>query len=108
MSHDADKNRLLLEIETTIREVNRQVINPEIPELTLQALKPAIEMTARARLAYFKEFLKVAEEVQGGELPTLDQIKKLRILHQTYDELVSGMRGVQVAIERQYLDVLRR
>ena len=41
-----DNNRLLLEIDKTIREVNREVINPSIPELTLDDLTPVMALVA--------------------------------------------------------------
>lgn len=104
MSKEFDKNRLLLEIDKTIREVNRDVINPAIPELKVDDLRPAINLVARARAAYLSEFMQLADAASDG-LPTLEQIKKLRYLHQTFEELVSGMQALQAAIERRYLDV---
>lgn len=104
MSNEFDKNRLLLEMNKTLREVNREVLNPAIPELKVDDLRPAINLVARARLAYLNEFMQLADSVDKG-LPTLEQIKKLRYLHQTYDELVAGMQALQTAIERHYLDV---
>jgi hypothetical protein len=47
-----ENNRLLLELDKTIREINRRVINPEIPELSLNDLNPIMELVARARSNY--------------------------------------------------------
>ncbi len=100
----ADKNRLLLEIDKTIRDVNREVINPEIPELTLDDVMPVMQMVARARAVYLKELFDLAV-VAGEKMPSPDQIKQLRLLRVMYDELINGAQALETAIQRGYLDV---
>ena len=58
MSHDT--NRLLMELERNMRAVNREVINPEIPELKLDDVMPVMRMVARARASYLKELFALA------------------------------------------------
>ncbi len=99
-----DRNKLLLKMNNRIRKLNREIINPEIPELTLDDLTPAILMVARARAAYLKQFCQIAHAVGEG-LPDLDQVKKLRDLRLVVDELVNGVKAVECAIEHNYLDI---
>ena len=100
-----DNNRLLLEIDKTIRELNRSTINPAIPELSLNDLRPVMELVARSRAAYLKELFQIAEMAEPG-LPSPDQIKQLRRMRETYDEMVSGAQALETAIQRGYLDVM--
>lgn len=46
-----DNNRLLLELEKHRRDLNRAIINPQIPELSLDDLAPLLKLIARARAA---------------------------------------------------------
>jgi uncharacterized protein YfkK (UPF0435 family) len=96
--------RLLLEISKSIKDLNQSIINPEIKELQLQDLRPVIEMVARARAAYLKEVFNLANTLEG-KLPTTEQLKRLHHLRITFEELASGSKAVEVAIERGYLDV---
>ena len=41
---ELDVNRLLLQFEKSVREINREEINPEISELKLSDLNPLILM----------------------------------------------------------------
>lgn len=98
-----DNNRLLLELERIRRDVNREVINPEIPELSMADIEPIIRMVARVRLAYLREFLDIAR--LGGDLPSSHQVEMLRELRLAYDELVAAANAMETAIQRGYLDV---
>lgn len=100
----SDNNRLILEIDKTIRELNREVINPVIPELTLEQLTPVVKMVARARARYLRELFDLASRV-GEDSPSPDQIEQLRGLRRAYEELVGGAQAMETAIQRRYLDV---
>lgn len=100
------KKRLLVELETHLRKINAEIINPEIPELHLGEIDPVISLVARARAAYLKELMAVANSVGDG-LPNGDQIKRLRNYRITYEELLNGSQALHTAIERGYLDVLQ-
>lgn len=100
----SSSSRLILEIDKTIRELNRSVLNPAIPELTLEQLKPVIEMAAQARARYLRALLDLAN-VLGAASPTTDQIAQLRDLREAYEELVNGAQALETAIQRGYLDV---
>ncbi len=97
-------SRLLLEISKTLRQLNQDIINPAIPGLKLDDLVPVMKMVACARRDYLKELMDVANSV-SGDLPSLDQVKKIRNLRLVYEELVSGAKALETAIERGYLDV---
>lgn len=99
-----DNNRLILEIDKTMRELNREVINPVIPELTLEQLKPVVKMVAGARARYLRELFDLANAVGDGP-PSPDQIEQLRGSRLAYEELVEGAKSLETAIQRGYLDV---
>ena len=101
-----DNNRLLLELDKTIREINRKVINPEIPELSLEDLCPVMELVAKARSNYLRELFDIASVVDGG-MPSHDQLKQLRYLRLAFEELREGSQALETAIQRGYLDVNR-
>ena len=106
MTYSTDNNRLLLEIDNTIRDLNRETINPAFEKVTSEDLKPAIKLVARTRAEYLKELFDLASVVGEG-LPSPDQIAHLRKLRLTYDELVAAAKALNIAIERGYLDVER-
>lgn len=98
-------SRLLIEIKKKIKDVNRDTINPRFDELRLDDLVPAIEMVAKARADYLQEVFKLAN-TEGGKAPTTEQLKRLRHLRLTFEELAHGTQAMECAIERGYLDVL--
>lgn len=99
-----DNNRILLEAEKLRREINREVINPLIPVLSLEDLKPLITMVARARARYMRELLDLAK-VTSDLPPSDEQIQRLRHQRETYEELVKAAGALETVIEREYLDV---
>ncbi len=99
-----DNNRLLLELEKYRREINRDIINPQIPELQLEDLKPLLTLVAHARAAYLRELLDIAQ-VTTERLPGQQQIAELRRRRETYDELVAATNALETVIQRDYLDV---
>ena len=99
-----NNNRLLLELEQAIRTINQEVINPEIPELTIKGLCPVLKMVAKARADYLKKLFELANITNDAAL-TPDQVNKLRDLRIIYDECVAGAQALETAIQREYLDV---
>ncbi|TCK05919.1 hypothetical protein [Marinobacterium mangrovicola] len=97
-------NRLLLELEKYRREINREIINPQFPELSLNDLKPLLTMVAHARAAYVRELLDIANVSSTG-VPSPDQIKQLKTCRETFDELVTATNALETVIQRDYLDV---
>jgi len=101
-----DNKRLLIEIDKSIREINRSVINPQIQALSVKDLNPVIELVARARSRYLKALFDIAAEVGEG-MPSTDQLKQLRYHRVAFEELRDGVQALEAAIERSYLDVTR-
>lgn len=102
-----DINRLLMELERSIRTINHEVINPQIAELTVEGLRPVLCLVANARARYLKALFDLgASENESHERPTEAQFEKLRQLRLEYDELVSGAKALETAIQRGYLDVI--
>ena len=97
-------NRLLLELEQAMRTINQDIINPEIPELTLKKLNPVLKMVAQVRAAYLNTLFEMAQQTED-KLPSTEQIDQLRTLRLTYDECVAGAQAMETAIQRGYLDV---
>ena len=97
-------SRLLLEINKTMKDVNRDIINPEIDDLKLADLEPVIKLVARSRAAYLTEIFKIAKSAED-KCPTTDQLKRLQHLRVSFEELSKGSQALEVAIERGYLDV---
>ena len=101
---ELDINRLLLQFEKSVREINRDEINPKIPELTLTDLNPVVLMVAHARGLYLKLLFDLAS-VSSSEIPSPEQMGKLKTLRENYEELVAGSKALETAIERGYLDI---
>ena len=60
MAHDTeDHSRLLMEIGRKIKTLNKEIIDPMIPELTLEQLTPVIKIVAQIRGAYLKELFDI-------------------------------------------------
>ena len=97
-------SRLLLELNKSIKDLNRSIINPEIKELKLQDLAPVIEMVARARAAYLKQMFEIANNLEE-KTPSTEQLKRLQHLRVSFEELSKGSQALETAIERGYLDV---
>jgi hypothetical protein len=101
-----DVNRLFLELEKLRKDVNRQAINPEIQVLSLDDLKPILQMVAHARAKYLREFFDMANATDS--LPSIAQIQELGRLRATFDELISAAAAFDTAIQREYLDIKPR
>lgn len=101
---ELDTNRLLLQFEKAMREINRAEINPQIAELKLPDLDPVLRMVAQARGNYLKSLFDLSNSLEGAT-PSMEQVKKLKHKRETYEELVAGAKALEIAIERGYLDV---
>lgn len=101
-----DTNRLLMELEHAMRAINHQVINPQISELTIDDLRPFLQLAANARARYLKALFELGAGEHGPDgRPSEAQFETLRQLRAEYDELVSGAQAIETAIQRGYLDV---
>ena len=101
-----DINRLLMELERSMRTINRKLINPEINDLTIDGLRPVLGMVASARARYLKALFDLGASENGADdRPTEAQFEELRKLRHEYDELVNGAKALETAIQRGYIDV---
>ena len=101
---DQDINRLLLELERSMRAINREVINPQIPEVSIDDLHPLLSLVANARARYLEALFALGAEVKDGR-PNGEQLDDLAKRRREYEELVSGAKALETAIQRGYLDV---
>lgn len=99
-----ENKRLLVAIDTAIRDINRRIINPELQEVTLAQLHPVIEMVAKARAKYLRTLFDIAGRA-AGEPPDDEDIARLAVLRGHFEELVKASQALETAIEREYLDV---
>ena len=99
-----DINRLLMALERSMREINREVINPEIPALTIDDLRPVLHLVAKARASYLRALLDLGARVDDAQAANgeLDELAKLR---RAYEELASAAKALETAIQRGYLDI---
>lgn len=100
-------NRLLLEIDKARKELNRNLLNPLIPELSLDDLKPVLGMVAAVRGEYLKALFDIANSVDQKP-PSAEQVATLKQLRETYQEMVSAAQALESAIQHNYLDVKGR
>lgn len=101
-----DINRLLMELERNMRSINRELINPEIKELTVDDVRPVLYLVAHARARYLKALFDLGAGVVDG-MPTDAQFDELRKLRVEFEELVSGAKALETAIQRGYIDVVQ-
>lgn len=99
-----DNNRLLLLLEKSLRDTNRNVLNKEIPQLSITDLEPVLNLVARCRTEYLKKLFVIADE-HPETLPAAEKITTLREHRLRYEEVVSASKALEIAIERDYLDV---
>jgi len=79
-------HRLILALEQERRTINRDTMNPEISDLSLDDLRPILTMVARVRAAYVKSLMELADCTEG--LPNVKQIDKIAELGRSFNELV--------------------
>ena len=99
-----DNNRLLMELERSMRSVNREIINPVIQELSIDGLRPVLRLVAHARARYLKALVDLGDSTPHDTLNT-SQLEELGQLRREYDELASAAKALETAIQRGYLDV---
>lgn len=98
------RNRMLIELERIRKEINREVINPLVPELALADLGPLLTMVANARADYVRELLDLAQATEG-EAPSVEQVNELRDRRVIFEELVTATNALETVIQREYMDV---
>lgn len=103
---DKDINRLLLQFDRILRQANREHINPQIEELSVEDLKPIANLVARSRAVYLKELYTLSKKYDESEaFPSAEELKKLKVLRARFLELAEGSKSFEVSIQRGYLDL---
>lgn len=103
---EKDINRLLLHFEQLYRTANREIINPKIEALSIDDLKPIVNMVSRSRADYLKYVYEIGKKYGDGEdNPTADELKKLKVLRLRFEELAEGSKAFETSIQRGYLDL---
>tara|TARA_B110000902_G_scaffold61546_1_gene72680 strand:+ start:3845 stop:4165 length:321 start_codon:yes stop_codon:yes gene_type:complete len=101
-----ETNRLLLQFEQLLREVNREVINSEIEDLSLDKLRPFIHMVAKCRGAYLKSLFDLSVVHSTTKtLPSEEEMAELKVLRERFLDLADGAKSIEISIQRGYLDL---
>ena len=99
-----DTNRLLMELERSMRAINREIINPAIQELTIAGMHPVLRLVAHARARYIRALFDLGGSARHGSLNE-SQFEELAKLRREYEELATAAKALETAIQRGYLDV---
>lgn len=103
---EKDINRLLLQYDRILRQANRDHINPEIEELTVEGLKPIANVVAKSRAVYLKEIYTLCKKYdESDDFPSAEELKRLKVLRTRFLELAEGSKSFEVSIQRGYLDL---
>jgi len=103
---DKDINRLLLQYDRILRQANREHINPEIEELSVEDLKPIVNLVAKSRAVYLKELYTLSKKYNEEDaFPSAEELKRLKVLRTRFLELAEGSKSIEVSIQRGYLDL---
>ena len=103
---DKNINRLLLQYDRILKQANRDHINPEIEELSVEDLKPIANMVAKSRAAYLKELYALSKKYdQDASFPSAEELKRLKAFRLRFIELTEGSQAFEVSIQRGYLDL---
>lgn len=96
--------RLILEFEHRLRQVNRDRINPEIQDLSIDGLMPVIDLVARCRASYLKKLFELSDKYHDSDdFPTSEELKHLKAYRNRYMEVADGSKSLEASIQRGYL-----
>ena len=100
-----ENKRLLVSLDRARKEVIRDRINPLFPELSLDDIKPIMDVVALARSNYIMELFKCSKMTSNEPHLTPGIIKDLHSDRLIYDELLEAYKVLEASIEHGYLDV---
>jgi hypothetical protein len=78
---------------------NREILGKAFHDIDQKTIQRFAISAANARTRYIKHALDV---VDGGRVPTDEQIEELRHLRETYEELVAAFDATRRLVERGY------
>ncbi len=99
-------NRILMQFEQLLRTVNREQINGKFEKLSIEDLKPIVDVVARARASYLKHLHDLCKKYEGTDkLPSTEELCELSELRSRFSDLADGAKSLKISIERGYMDV---
>ncbi|HAY47530.1 MULTISPECIES: hypothetical protein [Thalassospira] len=106
MSQDTNrsKSRFMMGMEHVLREINHEIISPAIPDMSVENAVPLMITVARLRADYLKYAFKLSAD-RTDQHPTEEELKKLRHLRETYQEMLAAARELEHCIDRGYIDL---
>jgi hypothetical protein len=102
---EAVTRRLHHELETTIREVNHELISASTGAITRGAFTNVARMVARLRGRYLKCVLRLGEDSLNGNIHT-EAALQLKPLREAYTEAVDGFAALEHALQRGYISLV--
>lgn len=105
MPNNEELNRqFVLNLQKLVRDKNCAIIDPLIPELTIDAFGELIEVTAKVRGAFIRQYFELAKKTKN-DLPKAEELQKLRGMREIYEEMAAAHQALETAIEMGYLTV---
>ncbi|MGB0671216.1 MAG: hypothetical protein ACPGNT_06945 [Rhodospirillales bacterium] len=98
------RQRFAMAYDRELMAINKKVLDPLFPHLTLGHIRPILATVARVRGRYLREAFRLTQGSEDG-LPTPDEVKKLRELREAYEEAMAVAEALDHAIERGYITV---
>jgi len=101
---EAATRRLHHELETTIREVNHELIRASTGAITRSAFTNVARMVASLRGRYLQCVLRLGEESLNGHIET-EAALELKPLREAYAEAAEGFAALEHALQRGYVSL---
>jgi hypothetical protein len=96
--------RLHHELETTIRDVNHELISVSTGAITRSAFTNVARMVACLRGRYLQSVLKLGKESLNEYIDT-DAVLELKPLREAYTEAMEGFAALEHALQRGYVSL---
>lgn len=102
LPNEAATRRLHHELETTIREVNHELISASTGTITRHAFTDVARMVAGLRGRYLQCVLRLGNDALHGHVDTKAALE-LKSLREAYAEAVEGFAALEHALQRGYI-----
>jgi len=104
--NEKDINRLMMQFKLMLQKANRDHINPEVEALSIEGMKPIVDLVARSRARYLKHVYQLCKKYQASDaFPSEDELQKLKSLRSCFLDLTDGAQSFEISIQRGYLDL---
>lgn len=98
------RQRFAMAYDRELMAINKKVLDPLFPHLTLGHIRPILATVARLRGRYLREAFRLTSGSEDG-LPTPEEVQKLKVLREAYEEALAVANALDHAIERGYITV---